>query len=196
MVILSPFIPLLFMGEEWGERAPFQYFTSHLDAALVDAVRRGRQAEFASFRWQGSPPDPQDEATFLQSKLDHSRRHTGWHQIMCGFYQELINLRRTLPGLARPDKQRLETCGLEQEKVLLIRRWSDAGEAVVMANFSKEPNSVLLPVPEGEWRKVLDSADQRWRGPGSSVPPRSNSSGTVQLSLCPESFSVFQRELI
>jgi maltooligosyltrehalose trehalohydrolase len=196
MVILSPFIPLLFMGEEWGARAPFQYFTSHLNAALVDAVRRGRQAEFASFRWQGSPPDPQDEATFLQSKLDHSRRHTGWHQIMCGFYQELINLRRTLPGLARPDKQRLETCGLEQEKVLLIRRWSDAGEAVVMANFSKEPNSVLLPVPEGEWRKVLDSADQRWRGPGSSVPPRSNSSGTVQLSLCPESFSVFQRELI
>jgi len=54
MVILSPYIPLLFMGEEWGERAPFQYFTSHSDAALVHAVRRGRQAEFASFRWQGS----------------------------------------------------------------------------------------------------------------------------------------------
>jgi maltooligosyltrehalose trehalohydrolase len=196
MVILVPYIPLLFMGEEWGERAPFQYFTSHSDAALVDAVRRGRQAEFAFFRWQGLPPDPQDEATFFRSKVDHSRRHTGWHQIMCGFYQELINLRRTLPGLARPDKQRLETCGLEQEKVLLIRRWSDAGEAVVIANFSKEPKSVLLVVPEGAWRKVLDSADQRWREPGSSVPPRSNSSGTVQLSLCPESFSVFQREVI
>jgi maltooligosyltrehalose trehalohydrolase len=54
IVILSPYIPLLFMGEEWGERAPFQYFTSHSDAALVDAVRRGRQAEFAAFRWQGS----------------------------------------------------------------------------------------------------------------------------------------------
>ena len=196
LVILSPYIPLLFMGEEWGERAPFQYFTSHFDVALADAVRRGRLAEFASFRWQGSPPDPQDEATFLRSKLDHSRQHTGWHQVMCGFYQELINLRRTLPGLARPDKQRLETCGREKEKVLLIRRWSDAGEAVVMANFSKEPNSVLLPVPEGEWRKVLDSADRRWRAPGSSVPPRSNSSGTVQWSLSPESLSVFQREVV
>ena len=196
MVILSPYIPLLFMGEEWAERAPFQYFTSHSGAALADAVRRGRQAEFASFRWQGSPPDPQDEATFLRSKLDHSRRHTGRHQIMCGFYQELIKLRRTLPGLARPDKQHLETGGLEQEEVLLIRRWSDAGEAVVMANFSKEPRSVLLAVPEGEWRSVLDSADQRWLGPGSSVPPRFKSSGQVQLSLCPESFSVFQREVI
>jgi maltooligosyltrehalose trehalohydrolase len=196
IVILSPYIPLLFMGEEWGERAPFQYFTSHSDAALVDAVRRGRQAEFASFRWQGSPPDPQDEATFLRSKPDRSWRHTGWHQIMYGFYHELINLRRTLPGLARPDKQRLETRGLEQEKVLLIRRWSDAGEAVVMANFSKEPKSVLLAVPEGQWRKVLDSADRRWGGPGSSDRPSFKSSGQVQLSLCPESFCVFRREVI
>ena len=193
ILILSPYIPLLFMGEEWGERAPFQYFTSHSDPALVDAVRRGREAEFASFHWQGAPPDPQDEATFLRSKLDHSRRHTGWHQIMCGFYQELINLRKTLPGLARPDKQRLETCGLEQEKVLLIRRWSDAGEVVVVANFGEEPKSALLAVPDGEWRKVLDSADQRWRGPGSAVPPRFECSGKVQMSLSPEAFCVFER---
>jgi len=115
---------------------------------------------------------------------------------MCGLYQELINLRRTLPGLAKPDKQRLETCGLEQEKVLLIRRWSDASKVVVVANFGEEPKSALLAFPEGEWRKVLDSADQRWRGPSSSVPPSFKSSGQVQLSLCPESFSVFQRDVI
>ena len=71
MVILSPYIPLLFMGEEWGETAPFQYFTSHSDAALIEAVRRGRRDEFAAFRWKGEPPDPQDEATFLRCKLDH-----------------------------------------------------------------------------------------------------------------------------
>ena len=196
MVILSPNIPLLFMGEEWAERAPFQYFTSHSDAALADAVRRGREAEFASFHWQGSPPDPQDEATFLRSKLDHSRRHIGSHQIIYGFYQELIKLRRTLRGLARPDKQHLEAHALEREKILWVQRWSDAGKAVVVANFSKEPQCVLVAVPEGEWRKVLDSADQRWRGPGNSVPPRFSSSGQVQLSLCPESFSVFQLEVI
>ncbi len=175
------------------ERAPFQYFISHSDAALADAVRRGRQAEFASFRWQGSLPDPQDEATFLRSKLDHSRRYTGSHQIMSGFYQELIKLRRTLPGLARPDKRHLEARALEQEKVFWVRRWSDAGEALVVANFGKEPQSVLLAVPEGEWRKVMDSADQRWRGPGSSVPPRFECSGKVQMSLSPESLCVFER---
>ena len=167
MVILSPYIPLLFMGEDWGEQVPFQYFTSHSDAALVDAVRRGRQAEFASFCWQGRPPDPQDEATFLRSKLDHSRRHTGWHQIIRGLYQELINLRRTLPGLARPHKQRLEAHVLDQEKVFWIRRWSDTGQAVIAANFGRQANSVLLAVPGGRWRKVLDSADQRWGGAGS-----------------------------
>jgi len=193
MVILSPYIPLLFMGEEWGERAPFQYFTSHSDMGLVEAVRRGRKAEFASFRWQGSPPDPQDEATFLRSKLDRSQRHTEWHQILYEFYQELIALRKTLPGLAKPHKQRLETSGLEKEKVVVIRRWSDAGDAVAVANFEKEAKLVPLNVPAGDWCKVLDSADLRWRGPGSSVSPRFKSSGKVQMGLGPESFCVFER---
>ncbi|MGD0127943.1 MAG: malto-oligosyltrehalose trehalohydrolase [Terriglobia bacterium] len=196
MVILSPYIPLLFMGEEWGERAPFQYFTSHSDAALVDAVRRGRREEFAAFGWQAEPPDPQDEATFLRSKLDHSRRNTGWHQIMEGFYQELIKLRRTLPGLARPDKQQLEVRGLDEEKVFLLRRWNTAGEALIVANFGEEGKSVLVAVPEGNWCKVLDSADQRWRGAGSLVPSRFESSGTVQVSLCPKSFCVFERGMV
>jgi maltooligosyltrehalose trehalohydrolase len=196
MVILSPYVPLLFMGEEWGERAPFQYFTSHSDAALVEAVRRGRREEFAAFYWQGEPPDPQDEATFLRSRVNHSLRHSEPHQILWGFYQELIKLRKTLPGLGRPNKRRLEARGLEKDRILLIRRWSDAGEALIVANFGDEPKSVLLAVPEGNWRKILDSADQCWLGPGSSVPPRFESSGRVQMSLCPKSFSVFQREVI
>src|SRR5437667_2761407 len=62
--LLSPFVPLLFMGEEYSETAPFQYFTSHLDASLVEAVRRGRREEFAAFGWEGTVPDPQDEGTF------------------------------------------------------------------------------------------------------------------------------------
>ena len=60
------------MGEEYGETAPFQYFTSHGDPALVEAVRRGRREEFAAFGWQDAVPDPQDEQTFLRSHLDHS----------------------------------------------------------------------------------------------------------------------------
>ena len=101
----------------------------------------------------------------MRSKLDHSLRHTEPHQILLGFYQELIKLRKTLPGLARPDKQHLEVRGLEPEKILQIRRWSDAGQALVVANFGDEAKTVLLAVPAGDWRKILDSADQRWRGP-------------------------------
>ena len=126
MVILSPYIPLLFMGEEWGEQAPFQYFTSHSDAALIEAVRRGRAREFAAFRWQGEPPDPQDEATFLRCKLDHSLKQTEPHRTLWEFYQELIKLRKTLPALRRLSKEHMEVRVFEKEKASsdspLVRR--------------------------------------------------------------------------
>src|SRR5205823_2004810 len=71
VTLLSPFVPLLFMGDEYGETAPFQYFVSHTDPRLIEAVRHGRKAEFSSFKWTGEPPDPQDEQTFERSKLNH-----------------------------------------------------------------------------------------------------------------------------
>src|SRR6202790_1374279 len=72
ITLLSPFVPMLFMGEEYGEPAPFQYFTSHGDPELGEAVRRGRREEFAAFGWEGSVPDPQNEHTFSRSSLNHS----------------------------------------------------------------------------------------------------------------------------
>src|SRR3990172_2890134 len=68
-VILSPYIPMLFMGEEYGEESPFLYFISHMDKDLINAVREGRKADFRSFQWSGEPPDPQSEDTFNRSKL-------------------------------------------------------------------------------------------------------------------------------
>ena len=93
-ILLSPFIPLLFMGEEYGETAPFQYFVSHSDPDLIAATRKGRQEEFAAFGWQGDVPDPQDEATFLKSKLNHELACDSRHQVLKEFYRELIRLRR------------------------------------------------------------------------------------------------------
>jgi maltooligosyltrehalose trehalohydrolase len=72
-IILSPYLPMLFMGEEYAETAPFQFFISHTDPDLVRAVREGRKEEFARFEWNQEPPDPQDEATFLRCKLNHKR---------------------------------------------------------------------------------------------------------------------------
>src|SRR5207244_2862263 len=72
LLFSAPALPLLFMGEEYGETSPFQYFTSHLDPALVEAVRKGRTEEFRSFGWEGAVPDPSEPATFLRSRLNHS----------------------------------------------------------------------------------------------------------------------------
>jgi maltooligosyltrehalose trehalohydrolase len=182
------------MGEEYGETAPFHYFISHSDQDLIEAVRRGRREEFASFRWKGEPPDPQDEATFLRCKLDRQLRFQGHHQVLYSFYRELIRFRKESPPLKSFDKQRLEVTGLEQDKVLLWRRWSKEQEAAAVFHFGKQEKSLSLPLPEGHWRKQLDSADITWGGPGSIVPPEIVSGGKVSLSLPPESFIVFVRE--
>jgi maltooligosyltrehalose trehalohydrolase len=105
VVLLSPFLPLLFMGDEYGETAPFQYFVSHSDPGLIDAVRRGRKEEFAAFNWIGEPPDPQDEQTFNRSKLNHCLKKEGHHKILVEFHKELIHLRKRAAGIA-PLEQR------------------------------------------------------------------------------------------
>jgi maltooligosyltrehalose trehalohydrolase len=194
LVLLSPFIPLLFMGEEYGETVPFYYFISHSEQDLIEAVRHGRRKEFAAFRWQGEPPDPQEEATFLRCKLDRELRFQGRHRVLYSFYQELIRLRRGLPALRDLEKHRLEVIGLEQEKALLWHRWSEEQEAAAAFHLDKQEKSLSLPLPEGHWRKRLDSADGKWSGPGSTVPLEITSGGKVSLSLPPVSFAVFVRE--
>jgi maltooligosyltrehalose trehalohydrolase len=194
MVLLSPFIPLLFMGEEYGETAPFYYFISHSDPDLIEAVRCGRKEEFASFRWKGEPADPQEEATFLRCKLNRELRFQGQHDVLYGFYRELIRLRREFTSLRNLDKERLEVTGLEQEKILWWRRWSEEQEAAAAFHFDKQEKSLSLPLSPGRWRKQLDSADTIWGGPGSTVPREIVSRGKVSLSLSTESFAVFVRE--
>ena len=194
VVLLSPFIPLLFMGEEYGETAPFHYFISHSAQDLIEAVRRGRSEEFTSFRWQGEAVDPQDEGTFLRCKLNHDLSFRGQHKILRAFYAKLIHLRRELPALRNLDKERLEVTGFEEEKVLWWRRWSEEQQAAAVFHFGKQEKSLSLPLSEGRWRKQVDSADSTWSGPGSTVPLEIVSGAEVSLSLSPESFALFVRE--
>ena len=70
LTILSPFVPLLFQGEEWGATTPFLYFTDHEDRQLGERIAAGRRQEFARFGWQSEVPDPQDAATFARSRLN------------------------------------------------------------------------------------------------------------------------------
>lgn len=94
LVVLSPFTPMLFQGEEWAARTPFQYFTSHPEPELADAVRTGRRAEFAEHGWHTEDvPDPQDPETFRRSTLDWSEPAQPEHAAMLDFYRSLISLR-------------------------------------------------------------------------------------------------------
>jgi maltooligosyltrehalose trehalohydrolase len=92
--LFSPCTPLLFMGEEYGETSPFQFFTDHIDPAIAEATREGRRKEFEDFAgFTGEVPDPQAEETFLRSRLDRSHEDAEMRALVA----ELLRLRRTLP---------------------------------------------------------------------------------------------------
>jgi maltooligosyltrehalose trehalohydrolase len=193
-VLLSPCIPLLFMGEEYGETAPFQYFVSHSDAALVEAVRRGRREEFSAFAWQGEPPDPQDENTFLRCRLNRDLGREGEHRTLSELYRELIRLRKAVPALANLSKEQMEVQGYEKEQVLFLRRWSGKSEVFALLNFSDAKATVALRLTGGRWRKRLDSAEERWQGRGSSLPDVLEADGESVLTLSPKALVFFERD--
>jgi len=181
-VILSPYIPLLFMGEEFGEEHPFLYFTSHGDQDLVQAVRKGRAEEFKAFAWSGEPPDPQSGETFRSSVLSWEKRSQGRHGSLLAFYRELIRLRRESPVMARPNRQGLKTECYEKDMTLLIHR-GDTNERILLAfNFGAAPCSVSAGQGAPSWSKILDSAESAWAGPGSDIPEKLASRERFTLS--------------
>ncbi len=193
VVLLSPFVPLLFMGEEYGETAPFQYFVSHGASGLIEAVRRGRKEEFAKFGWTGIAPDPQDESTFLGSKLNWDLRNEGSHRILCDFYKELLRMRRELTPLARLDKESLKVTRLGERKVLVVRRWDSSNQVLIICHFDRHAIEIALPIPSGRWRKTLDSSEAT-HGGDNRAPEIFDARGELQLSLGPWAFLVLVQE--
>lgn len=172
LTVFAPSIPLLFMGEEYGEPAAFLYFVSHGDPALVEAVRAGRLREFASFGWKGTIPDPQAAETFERSRLNWDLQRAGEHARLRAYYKTLLRLRRELPALRRPWGREDRIGSSESPRLLWIRRRSDQGRALIVVNF--EEQELLLPLSgvERPVRKRIDSSDRRWGGPGSRSPSR------------------------
>lgn len=191
LVLLSPFIPLLFMGEEYGETAPFLYFVSHSEPALIEAVRNGRREEFAAFAWKGEPPDPESEEMFLRSKLNHALAGRGRHKALRDFYAELIRLRKALPALALLNKRNVDAAVCERRGLLWLRRWNLGEEALAIFHFGG--GEVEAEAPEGCWRKVLYSADEEWGGEGGRVPVVVGAEAGDPVSLAPGSFALFTR---
>ena len=177
IVLLSPNIPLLFMGEEYGEEAPFHYFISHSDQGLIEAVRKGRKAEFSAFQWEGELPDPQDEATFLRSKIHLGLRQHGDHRILLEYYKALITLRKEIPALSHLSKVGMEIKTLTEKLTLFMDRRYEEDRVCGLFNFCEEPQKINMAIEQGVWQKAFDSSATEWGGPGRSASEFIQSNG-------------------
>jgi maltooligosyltrehalose trehalohydrolase len=179
-VLLSPFTPLLFMGEEYGEPAPFQYMVDHGDKQLLEAVRKGRREEFASFAWSGEVPDPASEATFVRSRLNHSLREKGKHQKLLHFYRKLLAIRKEHLCIRTAERRNME---VTVEGECLVVRYRTEPELMLVFSFAREPVTSASFGQGVDWEIILDSATAEWGG----------SAGGANNKMAPRSARVLRR---
>lgn len=141
LVLTGPFTPMLFMGEEWGARTPWQFFTDHTDPELAEAVRNGRRREFGAHGWaEEDIPDPQDPATRDRSCLDWSEPGREPHARLHAWYRELIALRRVMPDLRDPDLATVKPAYDDEARWLAFRR----GDLRIAVNLDEKPATIPL----------------------------------------------------
>lgn len=175
LVLTGPFTPMLFMGEEWGARTPWQFFTDHTDPELAEAVRNGRRREFGAHGWaEEEIPDPQDPATRDRSCLDWSEPEREPHARLLDWYRRLIALRRTLPDLHDPDLASVKTAFDEDARWIAYRR----GDLRIAVNLADKP--AAIPLGSGRHRRVGGRVVAAWEpvgAPGADgvlhLPPES-----------------------
>ena len=143
LLLTSPFVPMLFQGEEWGASTPWQYFTDFADPSLGQAVTEGRRSEFSYFGWDPQDvPDPQDPATFERSKLDWSELDKGSHADLLEWHRRLLRLRGEIPDLTDGDLKRVSVWVDETVGGLVMQR----GRVLVAALLGRSPASVEIGV--------------------------------------------------
>jgi maltooligosyltrehalose trehalohydrolase len=171
VTLLAPQVPLLFMGEEYGERAPFLYFTGHGDPELARAVSEGRRHEFPAIAIEGGVPDPQARTTFEASKLDTTQGDSGPGARRLALYRELLGLRRAHPSL----RCALPTVELEaayRGEVIRLERRVSGERSVVLIAFDIGSAKEMVPIERGlecvldtEWARFGGSMVDGVRGP-------------------------------
>lgn len=199
LVLLSPYIPMLFMGDEYGETREFEYFVDYRDRGLIEAVRKGRRETFGMRLPEGmEPPDPQAEETFMRSKLNWQALSHSKGRLIFDFHQTLIKLRKTIPALAQRERSQLDVHDDEANRVIGLSRWAYGSHVYAAFNFSPDESRSMLPIPAGEWAVRLNSAAPRWQenGDGQSdgtehTPLKSD--GRQQITLPPFSFVLLER---
>jgi maltooligosyltrehalose trehalohydrolase len=169
-ILLSPYIPMLFMGEEFSASSPFFYFVSHSDPKLIRMVVEGRRKEFENYKWDADPPNPQEEETFEKSKLIWTQRNSGRHRLMLNWHKELIAVRRYHPVMQNFNKNDVRVTLFGKHGLALHRRSSDQQyELLCIFNLGSVQDSFMVPLRKSYWKKVLDSTDPEWLENGSGM---------------------------
>jgi maltooligosyltrehalose trehalohydrolase len=152
-LLTSPYVPLIFMGEELGTQVPFLYFVSHGDPQLITNVREGRAREFRAFFAKGTPIDPQSEEAFAKSTLGHSISPEG--AAINRLYTDLLRLRSSVPALRTLNKRRTAARANERRRTLVVRREEQDSVVLALFNFSATEQTITTPAEEGTWRLLL-----------------------------------------
>jgi maltooligosyltrehalose trehalohydrolase len=169
--LLSPYIPLLFMGEEYDEPAPFYYFVDHSDPGLIASVRAGRKREIPTGAGASQFVDPQAETSFVASRLNFDLRSSGRHAVLWKFYQRLLALRREHAAIKQTDRSSAMVESPAGSTLVLAHRWRGASAMLLLLNFGAEPRTPPATLfPSGVWHKALDSTAVEWNGVGESLP--------------------------
>jgi maltooligosyltrehalose trehalohydrolase len=175
LLLFSPYVPLVFMGEEYGEERPFPFFCSFDDPAIVDAVRRGRREEFAAlaFRWGTDIPDPQAEETFVSARLDWAWPEGSPQAQRRNLYRDLLAARRSWPALR--DRQhttaRLRKSPQAKTPDLLVVHRGRGNALRIVANLSATTASIAALELEGR-PLLLTTEDVRYGGSRTAILPK------------------------
>lgn len=186
-LLLSPYIPMLFMGEEYGEESPFLYFVDHGDPNLIAAVRKGRKEEFKDFHATGEPPDAASLETLKQSTLQWEKRGQGQQGTLYAFYKRLIGLRKQLAISTPSLPEEIETDFDEASQTVQFQRQTPNGRLLCLMNFSESAAKITL-TSNPPWQKQIDSAASEWGGLGSEAP---ETLGESAVSLSPQSVVLY-----
>ena len=165
-VILSPFVPLLFMGEEYGEKNPFLFFVDFEDQELLDKVRQGRKKEFSHFNHAADFADPVSKDTYYKSVLSWNYFDANG-ETMLRWYQWLISLRTMHAALRQRDRESVQVA-IRAESVLQLNRSADSEQMLILFNYSAQTRQLTLP-ENFTGLLLTDSSALTWRGPGSET---------------------------
>ena len=190
-LLLAPYVPMLFMGEEYGSDQPFYFFADYTDERLAKAVQEGRKKEFEGFNNEGEMPDPSDEKTFRDSVLQWQQRYTGKHLILTEWYKKLITFRRENQVMQSFNKNNIRA-NIIGTDVIELHRQDEGGlnQLIIFLNFSENILPCILPDYGFEWTKAIDSTDALWKEEGNEKLPQIYNSGS-KISLHPTSAVIY-----